>query len=141
MDHEIASRLVRHGCFSAAIPNYFTEAVLPQPVTSQAPYLYYWSPLEGRNIYGDFVPQRIYVDITRTVEFKAKMLSCHKSQGDWMAELGMDRYIDGMRNTAKLYGEASGFGHAEGFTQHIATPHPRDNVLSGILGSLLKETA
>jgi LmbE family N-acetylglucosaminyl deacetylase len=139
MDHEITSRLVRHGCFSAPIPNYFSEAVLPQPVTSKTPYLYYWSPLEGRNIYGDFVPQRIYVDISETVEFKAKMLACHKSQRDWMSELGMDSYIDGMRNTAKLYGEASGFGNAEGFIQHVGTGHPRDNVLAGILGSYLKE--
>lgn len=139
MDHEIASRLVRHGCFSASIPNYFTEAVFPQPVISQAPYLYYWSPLEGRNIYGDFVSQRIYVDITTTIEFKAQMLACHKSQRDWMSELGMDRYIDGMRNTAKLYGEASGFGHAEGYIQHVGTGHPKENVLSNILGSYLKE--
>jgi len=138
MDHEIASRLVRHGCFSAPIPNYFTEAVLPQPVTSQAPYLYYWSPLEGRNIYGDFVEQRIYVDISKTIDFKAEMLACHKSQRDWMSELGMDKYIEGMRNTAKLYGKASGFGCAEGYIQHVGTGHPKENVLSNILGGLLK---
>lgn len=139
MDHEVTSRLVRHGCFSASIPNYFTQSVLPQPIISEAPYLYYCSPLEGRNIYGDFVSQRIHIDITKVIDFKVKMLECHMSQRDWMSKLGMDRYIEGMKSTAKLYGEASGYEYAEGFTQHIGTGLPRDNVLKEILGEMIKD--
>jgi LmbE family N-acetylglucosaminyl deacetylase len=139
MDHEITSRLTRHGCFSASIPNYFTQSVLPQPRTPNAPYLYYWSPLEGKNIYGDFVEQRIYVDITEVIDFKAEMLGCHKSQKDWMSELGMDKYIAGMKETARRYGKVSGFDYAEGFTQHVGTGLPQDNILKEILGDVMKE--
>jgi LmbE family N-acetylglucosaminyl deacetylase len=134
MDHEITSRVTRHGCFSSSIPNYFTQSVFPQPRTSHAPYLYYWSPLEGRNIYGDFVEQRLYVNIAKVIDFKADMLGCHKSQRDWMSELGMDKYIAGMKDTAERYGEVSGFDYAEGFTQHVGTGFPRENVLKEILG-------
>jgi len=139
MDHEMTSRLVRHGCFSAPIPNYFTQAIFPQPRPTQAPYLYYCSPLEGRNIYGDFVKQHLYVDITKSIDFKAEMLACHKSQRDWMAELGMDKYITGMKNTAEKYGKESDVSYAEGFLQHLGTGHPQNNILKDVLGNLVIE--
>jgi LmbE family N-acetylglucosaminyl deacetylase len=139
MDHDVTSRLTQHGCFSSSIPNYFTQSVLPQPRTPDAPYLYYWSPLEGRNIYGDFVDQRLYVDIAGVIDFKTEMLGCHRSQRDWMSALGMDEYIAGMKNTAERYGEVIGFDYAEGFTQHVGTGFPRDNVLKEILGDRVRE--
>lgn len=137
VDHEVTSRLVRLGCFAAPIPNYVTSSSFT--AISQPPYLYYWNPLEGKNIYGDFVEQRIYIDISKTIDFKAEMLSCHRSQSEWMAELGMEKYIAGMRNTAKKYGEASGFGYAEGFIQHVGTGLPEQNILKDILSDVIKE--
>jgi len=140
IDHEVTSRLVRTACFAASIPNYFTRSVMPQPRTSGIPYLYYWAPLEGRDMYGDFAPNRINVNISDTIQFKADMLACHKSQRDWLMEQhGMDKYIETMRETARVYGEYCGFGYAEGFTQHLGNAYPRDNILKEILGDLVKE--
>jgi LmbE family N-acetylglucosaminyl deacetylase len=139
-DHEITSRLVRAACFAASIPNYFSYSASPSPRTSGVPYLYYWSPMEGKNIYGDFVAQRVYVDISTTIETKAEMLKCHASQRDWLMEQhGMDKYIETMRSTAEKYGDASGFEYAEGFVQHRGNAYPQDNILQRILGVLCRE--
>lgn len=139
VDHEVTSRLVRLGCFAAPIPNYITNSGSSKPRIFHAPCLYYWSPLEGKNIYGDFVEQRIYVDISNSIDFKSEMLACHKSQSEWMAELGMEKYIAGMKNTAKKYGEASGFNYAEGFIQHLGTGHSEHNILKDILRDVIKD--
>jgi LmbE family N-acetylglucosaminyl deacetylase len=139
-DHEYTSKLVRHACFAAPIPNYYTGAVFPHSRNAEIPHLYYWGPLVGRNIYGDFVNQKIYVNIDTTVEFKKKMLACHRSQRDWLMERHkMDQYIETMRETAVEYGKWCGFNHAEGFRQHLGNAYPQDNVLKDILGDLVKE--
>jgi LmbE family N-acetylglucosaminyl deacetylase len=74
-DHETTSRLVRAACFAASVPNYYTDAVTSFPRTSRIPWLYYWAPLEGFGITGDFVEQRVHVDVSSVIEFKAEMLS------------------------------------------------------------------
>jgi LmbE family N-acetylglucosaminyl deacetylase len=140
MDHEMTSRIVRAACFAAPVPNYFTRSVLPHPRTDHIPYLFYGAPLEGRDIYGNFVDQSIYVDVTGVIDFKAEMLAQHKSQRDWLMEQhGMDSYIGTMRSTAKSYGERCGFLYAEGFRQHRGNAYPQDNILKKILGEKVKE--
>lgn len=139
-DHEITSKLVRVACFAAPVPNYFTNSVMPHPRTSGIPFLYYWSPLDGNDIYGNFVEQNIYVNVTNTIDFKAEMLFCHKSQRDWLLKQhGIDKYIETMKNTAKIYGVRSGFSYAEGFKQHLGNAYPKKNILKKILGDLVKE--
>jgi LmbE family N-acetylglucosaminyl deacetylase len=139
-DHEYTSRLVRHACFAAPIPNYHTNAVTPQPRTDGIPYLYYWGPLVGRDIYGEFVEQKMYVNIDDTIDFKKEMLACHKSQRDWLMERhNMDQYTETMRETAVEYGRRCGFGHAEGFRQHLGNAYPQDNILKELLGGKVKE--
>ena len=139
-DHEVTSRLVRHGCFAAPVPNYFTYVDNPAPRIELIPYLYYFAPIDGMDIYGKFVQQSIYVDITSVVSFKAEMLSKHKSQRDWlMKQHGMDMYIESMKNTAKLYGKEAGFDFAEGFIQHRGNAFPKENILKEILGNLVVE--
>ncbi len=139
-DHECTSRLVRHACFAAPIPNYYTNSVSPQQRMEQIPYLYYWNPFMGRDIYGNFAEQKIYVDINSTIGFKKEMLACHKTQRDWLFERhNMDQYIETMREMAVEYGNSCGFKHAEGFKQHLGNAYPQDNVLKKILGDLVKE--
>jgi LmbE family N-acetylglucosaminyl deacetylase len=141
-DHEAASRLVRAACFNASVPNYLTNSALPCHRTARIPYLYYWSPIEGKNIYGDFVEQRIHVDVGGVIDFKSRMLACHRSQRDWlMKQHGMDKYVETMRETAKAYGRKCGFDFAEGFTQHLGNAYPQDNILKKILGGLVREGA
>lgn len=140
IDHEMTSRIVKIACFAAPVPNYYTYSVMPAPRTKQIPYLYYWSPLDGRDIYGNFVDQSVYVNISDVIDFKAKMLACHKSQRDWlMKQHGMDKYIEVMKSTAKLYGKRAGFPYAEGFIQHLGNAYPQDNILKEILGDIVKE--
>jgi len=140
IDHEVTSRLVRTACFAASIPNYQTFSVMPCKRTSHIPYLFYWSPLEGMDIFGDFVPQKIYVDVSGQIEFKADMLACHRSQRDWLMEQhGMDKYIETMKNTARRYGRYCGFEYAEGFTQHRGNAYPQENILKEILGNFVEE--
>ena len=138
-DHETASRLVRAACFSASVPNYFTHALTPKARTSRIPALYYWSPIEGKDIYGDFVDQRVYVDVSGVIDFKADMLACHRSQRDWlMKQHGMDKYVETMKETARRYGERSGFDYAEGYTQHLGNAYPQENVLKEALGERVR---
>lgn len=140
IDHEITSVLVKSGCFTAPIPNYFTGSLMPAPRIAHIPYLYYCSPTDGRNIYGDFVEQRIYVDVSSVIQFKEDMLLRHKSQRDWlMKQHGWDSYIETMKETAKRYGKICKFDYAEGFTQHRGNAYPEKNVLKEILGELVKE--
>jgi LmbE family N-acetylglucosaminyl deacetylase len=138
-DHEIASRLVRAACFYASVPNYYTRALAPKARTSRIPALYYWSPIEGKNIYGDFVDQRVYVDVSGVIDFKAGMLACHRSQRDWlMKQHGMDKYIETMKETARRYGKKIGFDYAEGYNQHLGNAYPQENVLKEALGERVK---
>jgi LmbE family N-acetylglucosaminyl deacetylase len=140
IDHETTSRLVRTACFNASVPNYFTYSVTPQPRTSRIPHLFYWGPLEGKTMYGDFVEQRIYVNVSTVVDFKAEMLAQHASQRDWLVEQhGMDKYLETMRDTARKYGKRCGFPYAEGFMQHLGNAYPQNNILAEILGDYVKE--
>lgn len=140
VDHEVTSRLVRAACFAAPIPNYFTYSVLPQPRTARIPYLYYAAPLEGKDIYGNVVDQRIYVNVSTVMDLRAKMLACHQSQRDWLLQQhGMDHYVESMKNTARRFGEKAGFPFAEGFRQHLGNAYPQDNILKEILGGLVTE--
>lgn len=140
VDHEVTSRLVRTACFAAPVPNYATGFDSPKPRTVHIPYLYYWSPLDGYDMYGDFVEQKIYVNVTSVIDFKSDMLACHRSQREWlMKQHGMDKYVETMRGTARTYGKEAGFEYAEGFTQHRGNAYPRENVLGEILGELVKE--
>jgi LmbE family N-acetylglucosaminyl deacetylase len=139
-DHEYTSKLVRHACFASPIPNYHTNSVYPHPRVGEIPYLYYWGPLVGRNIYGEFVGQKVYVNISGSINFKKDMLACHRSQRDWLMERHkMDQYTETMRQTAVEYGKMCGFDYAEGFKQHLGNAYPQDNILKSILGDLVKE--
>ena len=139
-DHEAVSRLARMACFAALIPNYTTGSKNPASVISRRPWLYYWAPLDGMSIYGDFVPQRIHVNVTDVIDFKCAMLACHRSQRDWLLEQhGMDQYTETMKATAELYGKLCGFKYAEGFVQHRGNAYPEDDVLKEILGDLVIE--
>ena len=139
-DHEVCSRLVRLACFSAPIPNFTTRTAMPSPRTYGIPHLYYWSPLDGLDIYGGFVPQHVLVDISPAMGFKTELLACHKSQRDWLLQQhGIDQYTELMKETGRLYGKECGVEYAEGFRQHRGNAYPRDNLLARILGARVTE--
>ncbi|MHA2000253.1 MAG: PIG-L deacetylase family protein [Promethearchaeota archaeon] len=137
VDHETTSRLTQTAAFSAGIPNLQTGAI---PPFSPIPHLYYADPLGGLDILGRDVHPSIVVDISRTMEQKEKMLSCHKSQRDWlMKHHGIDEYILSMKRFGRNRGELIDAGFAEGFRQHLGHAFPQKNILKEELGDLCVE--
>ena len=139
-DHETTSTLVRNACFSAAAPNYKTPQT-PKRRSSSVPYLFYAHPMEGIDIFGNAIASHIYVDIGGVFNLKAEMLSCHKSQREWLrAQHGMDEYVESMRRwSSKLGQQASAISgkpieFAEAYRQHRGHAYPRDPILTKFLG-------
>lgn len=136
MDHEQTAMIARGVSFAYAIPN---ATVGPIVKGGAVPYLYYADPVGGTDVYGKAVKPATYVNIASTLTRKAKALSAHKSQRDWlMKHHGMDQYVEQMKQWGKSRGEEAGMKAAEGFRQHKAHPYPQDCVLKKELGDLVK---
>jgi len=132
-DHEVTSRLVRDACFGAPIPNYGAAGNLP--ATKDTPHLYYWDPMEGIDYLGRPMPVHFYVDISSEMDVKRQMLSCHRSQRQWLLKQhGLDHYVNSMVEWAEQRGKEAGYPCAEAFCQHRGHAYPRDNALLRILG-------
>jgi hypothetical protein len=75
------------------------------------------------------------VDISNTIEIKADMLRCHRSQREWLlAQHGMDQYIHHMLEWAAHRGREIEVSYAEVFCQHLGHAYPQDNLLAQLLG-------
>lgn len=134
VDHEETSRVVRSATFSAPIPNFRTGAAQPAEPLGAVPHLYYWAPMEGKDIFGRQVEPGFYVDISDVLQDKKKMLACHASQREWLLKQhGVDEYIRAMEKDARRAGLAAGAPHAEGFTQHRGHAYPQENLLGRYL--------
>ena len=132
VDHEVTGRLVRDACFCAPMPNFGVPNGLTN--TDGIPYLYYVDPLEGKDLFGNPVPYQFAVDVTSEIETKKEMLSCHRSQRDWLLrQHGMDQYVESMLEWAAARGKEAGFQYAEAFRQHVGHPYPHDNKLLALV--------
>ncbi|HEX4793521.1 MAG TPA: PIG-L family deacetylase [Humisphaera sp.] len=128
MDHEMVSLLARAASFVYGAPNVSTH---PRKPESKVPHLYYCDPVQGEDPLGNAVTPTTYVDISRQLEMKATMLTCHASQREWLrAHHGMDEYLDSMRRHAAMRGGQIGVAAAEAFVQHRGHPYPREDLLS-----------
>ena len=138
IDHEETSRLVRHACFSAPIPNY--DCGVPSRPSSRVPYLYYFNATGHCDIFGRPLPLTCAVDVSGVMAIKEKMLACHESQSAWLAKHhGYDKYLEVMKDDAARDGQRAGFPFAEGFIQHRGSGYPGDNLLKTVLGELCRE--
>lgn len=134
VDHEETSRTVRSAVFTAPMPNFSTGAADPAPPNDHVPHLYYWGPMESKDIFGQPVRPQFYVDIARVMERKKEMLAHHRSQRDWLLKQhGVDEYLNAMVEMARRAGSVAGLDFAEGFTQHRGHAYPSDNVLAECL--------
>lgn len=142
VDHEETSRLVRGAAFALSMPLYQTNLahqIAPANPTSATPALYYADPVEGIDLAGERWWPQFYVDISETIERKKEMLSCHRSQRDWLrVHHGVDEYLNQMAKWAANYGEECGCAFAEGFRQHLGHGYPNEPVLQQALDSYLK---
>ena len=132
IDHEETSKLVRHACFGAPMPN------VPSPKHKKpiagVPALYYTDAMDSVDIYGRPVPIAFTIDITSVIDIKTEMLACHASQRDWLrAHHGVDEYLDLMRRQSAARGEKAGVEYAEAFTQHLGHGYPHANLIAEAL--------
>lgn len=137
IDHEETAKIVRGACFGGSIPNFFTEAIDPQPRSSGVPYLYYADAMEHKNQFGERIVPHFYINITGAMPTKEKMLKCHASQREWlMKHHHLDEYIRKMKELSAARGSEVGVKYAECYRQHLGHGYPQDNVLGRILGEL-----
>lgn len=135
-DHEIASLLVRDATFTSTLGNYPTGAPKPAPILKRLPYLYYFSPMEGIDHFGQDVILDMIVDVGPVMDKKAAMLCCHASQRDWLRhEHGIDEYVEFLKRQAAHLGARRGYAFGEGFRQHRGHAYPHDNILETLLAS------
>jgi len=131
IDHEETSKLVRHACFGAPIPNVPSPKY---PHIEKVPHLYYTDAMDSVDIFGRPAPVHFYVDITSVMDVKEKMLACHASQREWLrAHHGIDEYIEHMRRQSAERGKRAGVEYAEAFMQHLGHGHPHDNIIAEAL--------
>lgn len=132
IDHEVTSQIVRHATFVAGAPNFETDEDLP--ILQRIPHLYYASPVEGKDIFGQSVEMDFYVDVTPAIEIKVRMLECHESQREWLKrQHGMDEYVEMMLRWSREAGQKIGVDYAEGFRQHRGHAYPQENRLLELL--------
>jgi LmbE family N-acetylglucosaminyl deacetylase len=139
IDHEETSRLVRTAAFIASIPSY--DCGLPLAPTEGIPYLYYWNAIDLTDIFGRPIPVSFGVDVTEKMDVKRKTLACHASQREWLRYInGWDAYISNMEDYTRRQGTCIGAAFGECFAQHVAVPHPSDNVLQSVLADAVRAT-
>ena len=137
VDHEVVGKITRTACLAACIPNIKTAGA---DTLATVPYLYYCDPFQGKDIYGKEIEAAFFVDISSTMEIKEKMLSCHKSQRDWLYKIsGVNEYVIMMKEFAARRGKNINRPYAEGFRQNLGYNYPSDNVLKTVLGELVIE--
>jgi len=142
-DHEETSRVAREAAFASTMPNWKATKSRARPCEA-LPIVLYADPIDNTDYFGRRVPARYVVDVTSVIDTKERMLAAHESQRSWLrAQHGEDEYLLWMRRTgtdrARDFGKAS-VKFAEGFTQHLGHAFPKEDVLTGALGSRVVKT-
>ena len=132
IDHEMTGLIVQTACFCAGIKNMEVEETPFELV----PHLFYCDPLECKDKFGNPLIPSFYVDISNDMSTKEKMLSCHKSQRDWLLKHHkIDEYILAMKRFGEQRGKEINVKYAEGFRQHLGHGYPQNNILKEILSN------
>lgn len=117
-DHQNTSRLLTTAAFVRGMVNFPCRP--PSPPWDGETALYHALPHGLRDGLRRRVHPELYVDITPVLETKRRMLSCHRSQGEWLdASQGMGSHLTEMERMSKEVGKMSGgFEYAEGWRRH-----------------------
>lgn len=132
-DHMNTSRLAVTAAFTRSMAYYpVSEKPTDKKVT-----IYHSQPHCNRDQLGKIVYPDIYVDISSVMGTKAEMLSCHKSQKEWLdSSQALGMYIDTMKNLSQEVGQMSKkYSFAEGWRKHLYAGYcdPEDDPLSDAL--------
>lgn len=131
VDHEITSKLVQTACFGGGLVNVETPGF---PPLEYIPHLYYADPMEGKDKFGVKIQATTIVDISKVIDIKTKMLSCHESQREWLKRHhGMDEYILSMQRQAAERAKDINVDYAEGLRQHLGHAYSQDNIIGNEL--------
>ena len=112
-DHVNTSKLVFEATYLADLKLWRTS----YPATGKLPYLYYMDTLAGVN----FIPAE-YVDITKTIDVKVKMMMKMKSQLGWLKEMHNCNAEEFIKTVARFRGFQAGAPFAEAFIQQKMYP-------------------
>ena len=118
-DHSNTCRLAVSAAFTRGMKNFPT---IPATSTSAKPVtLYHCLPYGLQTPLREPVTADLYIDVTDVMDQKSQMLSCHKSQKEWLdVSQGMDSYLTTMAEQCQVIGQMSGkFNYAEGWRRHL----------------------
>lgn len=118
-DHSNTCRLAVSAAFCRGMTNFTT--IPKTPVIAKNVTLYHCLPYGLQTPLREPVAADLYVDVTETMDQKKAMLSCHRSQKEWLdVSQGMDSYLITMAEQCQAIGEMSGnFKYAEGWRRHL----------------------
>jgi len=119
-DHQNAARLMVTATFCRNMPNY--ASIPPVDAVDSDVAVYHSMPHGLRGPLMEPIAPHFFVDIGSTIADKRSMLSCHRSQKEWLDQTqGFDNYIHTMEEDTLLTGRVSGkFEHAEGWRRHLS---------------------
>ncbi len=112
-DHINLSKLV----FEASYMTVFANRKTKREPMEKLPRLFYFDTLSGIK----FSPKD-YVDISKVMHLKTKMLSKHKSQLEFVKELSNVDFMDLVEVSARYRGYQCNVKYAEGFIESIVWP-------------------
>jgi LmbE family N-acetylglucosaminyl deacetylase len=136
LDHEVTHQLARNASIGYFVPNTVTG---PIPPNSGMPHLYYADPAGTLDYWGNRPVAETYVDISKVMSVKERMLKAHASQRRWLqAHYGIDEYTRLMKAGSSTRGEEVGVRYAEAFRQHRGQGYPKEDILREELGDLVK---
>ena len=117
-DHSTSSRLMVTAAFCRGMQNYQTDPE-SAPVFEDL-RIYHALPYGLRDQLRHPIQPDFYMDITSVMDTKREMLSCHKSQRQWLDDSqSVDNYLRTMEDMATEVGRMSGkFAFAEGWRIH-----------------------
>ena len=118
-DHTNTARVAVTAAFCRNMPNYVVDP--ETPASFQDMCLYHAMPQGLHDQLRQPVVPEIYVDVESVLQAKRDMLSCHRSQKEWLDQSqGMDNYIHLMEDMCYEVGAKSGrYTAAEGWQRHL----------------------
>ena len=136
-DHVNTGRLAVSAAFCRGMTNFKCNP--PHPAIDVNATVYHSMPHSLRDQLRRPVIPGIFVNIGSTVEQKKQMLSCHKSQKEWLdSSQGNNAYLIDMTDKGRYFGTMSKrYEFAEGWIRHNAVGFcgPDDNPLVAALGA------
>lgn len=117
-DHSTSSRLMVTAAFCRGMRNYETDPRTP-PILDEM-RVYHALPYGLRDQLRNRITPDFFVDITAAMDTKREMLSCHKSQRQWLdSSQGVDNYLRTMQDMSAEVGRTSEkYEFAEGWRIH-----------------------